>query len=751
MASAPHLIKLPGDVVSPSDLRVPKAKAFVHFLSEVGEGAFAKLLETRRQTDPAAEVVVINVQVERPQTLAFSIQREEILAVAFSQKDDRLPEVLALRDDFPDAPHLNLRETEFPRSLCLYDRPYESVRISWTVAEFLARIRHWLAKTATGTLHAEDQPLEPLLVNSPYRLILPADFSFEIEEHRDTPDFLSVHLVSGTEDTLIASRRQPNARGEVHSVVAAVSCPPQPHGVIRHQPTTLLRLHEFCHAAGLDLAKQLADRIQTWHREKKPTEKTLQARLIILLLLPKTRRSGGVVERVEQWAFIADKCVEDVGVTLGVIQKHSGLAGYVIGIRDVKPEQLASIPICPLQVIPALSAKRAAAMNGIKEDTRRIFCVGSGSLGSQIFNNMVRSGYGKWTLVDHDTLLPHNCARHYLGGWAVGQNKAHAMAVVANDVLSGQTIADAIPANILSPGNNEKQVTQAYGEADLVLDFSASIAVSRHLAGSTSKARHLSVFLSPPGRSLVLIAEDNKRTCRLDWLEMLHYRSVMNEPALKESLLSPDARFRYGNSCQDVSVLLAQDDAATWAGIASRAIKQVADTTEPAVQIYYANTDGTIGLVSSEIAKVRQCRWHDWTIVFDDWLLEKMATLRKEKLPNETGGILFGTFDTHRQRCYIVDVAPSPADSMEWPPSYIRGSAGLPKKVEAVRLQTLNQITYVGEWHSHPRGAGVLPGSDDRKAYAWLTAHMHTEALPAIMLIVGDKNRCCIVTDEPQM
>jgi integrative and conjugative element protein (TIGR02256 family) len=141
--------------------------------------------------------------------------------------------------------------------------------------------------------------------------------------------------------------------------------------------------------------------------------------------------------------------------------------------------------------------------------------------------------------------------------------------------------------------------------------------------------------------------------------------------------------------------------------------------------------------------------WFDWRIQFDAAVLDRLEELRQSKLPNETGGILLGSFDTEHKVCSIVQVVPSPKDSSEWPTSYIRGSAGLQAAVENAENSTLSQITYVGEWHSHPDNCAVLPSTDDLQAYHWLTGYMHAEGLPSIMLIIGQNNRFCIVTAEP--
>jgi hypothetical protein len=75
---------------------------------------------------------------------------------------------------------------------------------------------------------------------------------------------------------------------------------------------------------------------------------------------------------------------------------------------------------------------------------------------------------------------------------------------------------------------------------------------------------------------------------------------------------------------------------------------------------------------------------------------------------------------------------------MRWPCLEFRGSDS-----------TLGQLTYAGEWHSHPRRAAVRPSGDDFQAYAWLTSYMHAETLPGIMLIIGDCRRLCLVAAEP--
>ena len=54
-----------------------------------------------------------------------------------------------------------------------------------------------------------------------------------------------------------------------------------------------------------------------------------------------------------------------------------------------------------------------------------------------------------------------------------------------------------------------------------------------------------------------------------------------------------------------------------------------------------------------------------WTLVLDQQMIRRLAKLREAKLPNETGGVLIGVYDLHRQIVYVVGTIPSPPDGAE--------------------------------------------------------------------------------------
>ena len=69
----------------------------------------------------------------------------------------------------------------------------------------------------------------------------------------------------------------------------------------------------------------------------------------------------------------------------------------IIGNPSIPAKTLESVEICLLQVLNALSPTSAAGLNGIEPCQARIVAIGVGALGSQIYNNLVRAGYGRWT------------------------------------------------------------------------------------------------------------------------------------------------------------------------------------------------------------------------------------------------------------------------------------------------------------------------------------------------------------------
>jgi integrative and conjugative element protein (TIGR02256 family) len=158
----------------------------------------------------------------------------------------------------------------------------------------------------------------------------------------------------------------------------------------------------------------------------------------------------------------------------------------------------------------------------------------------------------------------------------------------------------------------------------------------------------------------------------------------------------------------------------------------------PLIRIWKSNAELEVECIWIPVPLRVEVQSKAWRLVTTEAFLEKVRALRLAKLPNETGGVLIGHFDTSASIAYIVDTLPAPADSKEYPVHYIRGSAGLRNGVESVKARTATMLHYIGDWHSHPNGYACTPSSDDQKVFDWLSRWMQLDGYPGLMLIAGE-------------
>jgi integrative and conjugative element protein (TIGR02256 family) len=302
-------------------------------------------------------------------------------------------------------------------------------------------------------------------------------------------------------------------------------------------------------------------------------------------------------------------------------------------------------------------------------------------------------------------------------------------------------VSDAIAADVLRPGIESDRLAKSLDASDVIADFSASISVARHLARDvTANARRISAFLNPSGTDLVVLAEDSIRAIPLDCLEMQYYRGIVRRPELSHHLAKPSRQTRYARSCRDLTATISEELISLHASISSRALRHALNTESATAYIWRADDAMSVERLDLNPAQVAEIPMGDWRLCVDQQLLATIAEIRAEKLPNETGGVLLGSFDLKRRIAYVADTIPSPPDSVERPMAYIRGCQGLLEAVHEIEGKTGGMLQYVGEWHSHPDGFSLDPSKDDRDEFAWLASYMRADGLVPLMLIAGDQS-----------
>lgn len=700
------------------------------------------------------DAVHVAAFAEVPQVKAWDIRREEHLLVAFDDDLPYLAEVLAMRVDFPVAPHLNLKRDAIPRSLCLFGEPADDVRMRWSPSLLGERILLWLRETARGTLHRAEQGLEPFIAGHLRPIVVPPDVFQEKAQ-----EVLSVRIVdAGTStETMVAERRGENVGSGDAFTLLPFGLPTQVHGVIALEPRNLRELHDLCADAGFDLLSALKDRLQA---------EAIAARgesqgTILVLAIPKSRETGGAVEAVDLRGFrcgtwsgegLSDVGPGGLGVALEVLGRSGGAYLPLLGDRALMRNQAERVGVSMLHPIFATTPEAAASMSGhARREAVPLVAVGMGALGSQVFSNLARQAYGRWTLVDDDRLLPHNLVRHAASGDAMGGSKAARMAAEANGLFYGPPQADAIRCDVQVPASEAGRLGEALRGCDAILDFSASVPVARHLTlAAESDARRVSLFLTPDGKDMVLLAEDVGRTHRLDSLEAQYLRAVLRDPRLEGHLGSAVGRHRYGASCRDVSSTMSQELVGLHAAIGARALRDC--LSEPAAKIVVWRCSDAMEVRKVDVAPeaALELPGADWRIVVDDGVRRRMDDMRSAKLPRETCGILIGSLDTMRRRIYVVDALPPTPDTVEEPSGCLRGTEGLPEIRESAIVRSHGQVDYVGEWHSHPDGVACAPSSSDARQMAWVADRMHPDGKPGLILIACEDGALSAFLTEPQ-
>lgn len=710
------------------DLRSERGRHLVDSLT--GQRVpFVEIVDLRHRSSPSGDVVVLDLDIELPQRPRHPVARRERVAVTFWEDDRTYPEVISLRADFPLVPHLNLRDVEIPRSFCLYEEPWAEVKLRWSPRAFVERIHEWLAKTAIDAVHAPGQAEEPFFLT--VTGILLVDQRVENEASADNPAGTRIVRLDGGSGRQMYVTATSDAAQKMDPmfVVVGVQMPPQVSGVIRRSPQTLEELDDLFRPSG-DFTEHLRTRLRGWVANKA----LLRMHPVLLLAIPMKDSTDEVV-RTDLWAFASSATIESLGESLDVWRMNAGIAGLVL--QSNVSNRGRDVRLDTLKVVRTLTRRTAALLNGeVWADPLRVLAVGAGALGSQVVMNLVRSGWGDWTIIDSDEMLPHNLVRHALPGPTAGWGKAVALAYYANSIFDDEPIATGSHSDLLQMGVDTQA---AIGKASLCIDMSASVAVARCLANDyPDGGRRTSIFLNPDASDLVVLAEDEERSERLESLEMQYYRALIEMPELEGHTAPGGSSFRYGQGCRDTSAEIAQDFVALHAATASRAIRRLSATKSGQITIFRAGRDdGSVRPIQVPTHRTLRFREGGWEIWTDEVVLTKAARLRESRLPAETGGVLIGAVDSERSRIYVADLLASPPDSKEWPSSYVRGSQILTHRITQIEVATAFQLGYVGEWHSHPDGASASLSRVDRKGLQTLADIRSIDGFPSLALIVS--------------
>ena len=738
-----------GDSVEVGALKSPDAGALVSFVCRHAEH-IASLVEVRAAED--RELVVLDFRTGRTQESAYPIKRIERIGVRFAVSG-AMPLVYMLRADFPDTAHQQLTLEGHPRAICIDDRPWLEARLTWTPAELIQRTLSWFDRAARGELHDARQPIDPVLCGSSLSFLIPRAIMSDASAH----DLIGIHDENHRQTLRVMPLQQTAATlDQIEPICVVAYCvPPEQMTRMQFAPTNLGSLADMLRERGVDLFADLSSRLSGWLTEAEPAAWRLNARLAVLVEMPIVSPNGKQQDGTDLRAFMTGKSGGDIAVALGVGlpagqgDKGSNV-GYVRAIANPGVDEAAvrNIDVQVAEVHYEFDRALATQLSGRATiDRRKAVLAGVGAIGSHISNCLIREGRFSWTAIDDDYLLPHNLGRHTGGRGDVTKNKAQIAAESLSGVLDGEPRARAIGHNVLSGPPHRGEIDAALNDADLVIDATASTLAERFLSDHPAIARRVSVFFSPAGKDAVLLAEPADRSVTLRDLEAQYLGLAGSDERLSTHLAEGEKTFAYTGACRAVTNLIPQSQVMTLSGLVAGGLGRAVDASEGLIRVWSLNDNGGIDALAFAPEPVKRMKAGDWTVTIDAGLMARIMDMRDAKLPNETGGILFGVVDIPEKRIHLVGAGAAPQDSKETASGFTRGKVGVEEHIDRVFDRTRGQVRYVGEWHSHPPRAEALPSATDLVQIDWLATLFDMDTLPGLMLIAGDNSASVILAN----
>lgn len=722
--------------ISPEQLSFCRSKALYRAVQQSRDCTLVRVQRHPAAGELVCECLVIDLECDGvPSKNPVGIRYCERIALCVGADPKEVVEVLALRQDFPLLIHENSVAPGGPASLCLYFETGAEVARTWTAPAFIRRIQWWLEKSAREELHPADHPVEHLFYASNYELILPWNYA----EIRDKPEQkLTLMLGAVRPDKTFTFVLRALKAGDGKAVThIELKLPPIIHGSVERDPSSLGELADLLATRGVDLILALRNSLQALVGSDGRPASGDDEWTVIMLDVPVQRDASLPPEKTLHRAFLVSKGPLALGLSLGTLMLHEGR--YFKDLLNQHPTTIwREEPIHAMQVLKQNDRAAARLQSGLIAAGPTGTLIGAGALGSALVGMWARSGWGAWTVIDKDHIKPHNLSRHAAYFEHVGEPKAEIVAALCNAATGGASATYSMVAN--AADFSQESVTKVLGSSELIVDASTTLEFPRAASFQDGFGRLCSVFITPSGCDSVMLLEDAKRRLRLRTLEAQYYRLLLQTDVGRDHLVESPRNFWSGASCRDISVVMPYSAVLAHASVLADQIRVGVEQEDAVIKVWQRKpASGAISACTFAAFPEVRIQLDDLTILYDEWVAQKLYSLREASVPNETGGILLGYHDFLVGTITIVDVLPAPTDSKSDRASFERGVAGIADAIRNAANRTGGQIGYVGEWHSHPPGHSASPSHDDLIQLVHLALGMAEDGLPVLQVIVSER------------
>lgn len=398
-------------------------------------------------------------------------------------------------------------------------------------------------------------------------------------------------------------------------------------------------------------------------------------------------------------------------------------------------------------VCASLPSPELMAFTSGMQGLRPMGIIGYGALGSSIADFMARSGVRHLSVMDQDTLWPHNLARHSGNRSGVGRPKIGSAAALSSEIYGdpGSINCRISSADVCSLSAAE--LAEHFAGCGLIIDASADERVRQYL----SETR----------------LPDNARLCRIEIyargkLGVAFHCGEQNNPNPVDLYYE---LIRSSADIDDVKAWLVadqgsavfEDELLTGIGCASattrmpkHVVAQHASAFMPDIIDANSSSSGSgfgvnplnermqpsgyLWIDVPPVTVMQPRNNEDWSVRLSDRSLRRIEQLREAAAPSETGGYLYGGIDYNTRQVYIVEVSDLPDGSKASPSSLKLAGAGhtvLERKLERC---TGGKLSLVGTWHTHP-ASGPQMSTTDRETMEGFREDDKELGLPTLLIV----------------
>ncbi|OPY48442.1 MAG: thiamine biosynthesis protein ThiF [Methanosaeta sp. PtaU1.Bin060] len=680
------------------------------------------------------------------------------------------PYVWSNRKDFPKnrLPHLNYGRADSPASFCLHRGRLDDWYSEHTINELADRARGWLRDAAGGRLIPPGDRFEPIRIDESfgYCLYEPSYFINHIqnkwfmENNREGFAFLWYKLLNSSVpdpdpivgrsgyaikiEYLLNEEIIPGAIDLSIRINALQSTDNELgrrlFGILVWPPGDYLNA-EYC----TDHPHTLEDLIEWSKHLRLPLEQALQAYLAknlhLLVGVPITL----VIPRPQ---ILVDR------------QTNLELLNFVIIAGDGSAPKDGSWNLNARVSIMShrfpLTHKRAREISSkpIGFSLGDIIFLGCGSLGSKLILHLARSGQISMTLVDNDTLSPHNLIRNGLLCQALGKNKAKAI----KDEIDGIYYADdekrieAIEESALNFLLSDRKDMLARHSwlvdttaSNVILDMLCQVELPESIRCCRCEIAH-------QGQLGLQSIEGYHHNPRVDDLRMQIFDWGIEDDIIsdwlrqnqekRESIIGSGLEeITIGVSCSSESMRLSDEISSLHSASFAICFRKAAEESrsDGTIQLGYINvTEDIINVVRKRnIGKTHVIQAHNnplWQVRLSNNSMESLRMLYSKSGGCEIGGLLIGIINQKYKIIYVTRIK-TISDSMCRPYLFVRGTHNLPEDLKMIEDRTGGLIGYVGEWHTHPMGGSEL-SDQDMHTVNQIRRYLDHSNLPTHVMIV---------------